>query len=144
MDALAEIGSKRAVPRLFEMLRGGNAKRAAGGGSRASASSATRARSICSCRCSHAARSEIRVEAIGALARLADEGRAEQIRAQLQGQAAQPDSTVARAAVRALTELDNALLLRRQRPGGGRRDGGSMPEPAGAAAAPASNPPARC
>ncbi len=105
VDALAEIGSKRAVPRLYEMLRGGNARalpvvvRAIGklGDARSlDLVSPLLARS----------EKEIRVEVIGALARLADEGRAEQIRAQLQGQAAQPESTVARAAVRALTELE--------------------------------------
>jgi serine/threonine-protein kinase len=49
---------------------------------------------------------EIRIETIQALARLADEPRAEQIRAQLQGQSQNPDATVARAAVRAMTELE--------------------------------------
>ncbi|HXN10721.1 MAG TPA: HEAT repeat domain-containing protein [Steroidobacteraceae bacterium] len=105
VDALAEIGSKRAVPRLYEMLRGGNARalpvvvRAIG--------KLGDARSL-DLVIPLLARSEkeIRVEVIGALARLADEGRAEQIRSQLQGQAAQPESTVARAAVRALTELE--------------------------------------
>jgi serine/threonine-protein kinase len=105
VDALAEIGSKRAVPRLYEMLRGGNARalpvvvRAIG--------KLGDARSI-EYVTPLLARSEkdIRVEVIGALARLADENRAEQIRAQLQGQASQPEATVARAAVRALTELE--------------------------------------
>jgi serine/threonine-protein kinase len=49
---------------------------------------------------------EIRVEAIQSLARLADEGNAEQIRAQIQPQTVNPEGTVARAAVRALTEIE--------------------------------------
>jgi serine/threonine-protein kinase len=49
---------------------------------------------------------EIRVEAIQALASLADEPVADQIRVQLQAQTSHADATVARAAVRALTELD--------------------------------------
>src|SRR6185437_8611529 len=49
---------------------------------------------------------QVRVEAIQALARLADEARAEHIRAQLQAQSEHQDATVARAAMRALTELE--------------------------------------
>jgi serine/threonine-protein kinase len=49
---------------------------------------------------------EVRVETIQALASLADEQIADQIRVQLQAQSAQGDETVARAAVRALTELE--------------------------------------
>ena len=49
---------------------------------------------------------EIRVEAIGALAKLANEDLADQIGAQIQGQVSNPDQTVALAAQRALTELE--------------------------------------
>jgi eukaryotic-like serine/threonine-protein kinase len=132
VDALAEIGSKRAVPRLYEMLRGGNARalpvvvRAIGKlGDARSLDLVTPllARS----------EKEIRVEVIGALARLADESRAEQIRAQLQGQAAQPESTVARAAVRALTELEvrfsSGIIVPAVAAAGGTHPGRPVPLP---------------
>ncbi|MFI4868841.1 MAG: HEAT repeat domain-containing protein [Steroidobacterales bacterium] len=105
VDALAEIGSKRAVPRLSEMLRTANARalpvvvRAIGKlGDEKSLDLLTPMLSR--------TEKEIRIETIQALARLADEPRAEQIRAQLQGQTADSDATVARAAVRAMTELE--------------------------------------
>ena len=105
VDALAEIGSKRAVPRLYEMLQTANARalpvvvRAIGklGDEKALdllAPMLTRTEK------------EIRIETIQALAKLADEPRAEQIRSQLQAQSQNPDATVARAAVRAMTELE--------------------------------------
>jgi HEAT repeat protein/tRNA A-37 threonylcarbamoyl transferase component Bud32 len=105
VDALAEIGSKRAVPRLYEMLRSANAKalpvvvRAIGKlGDEKSLDLLTPLL--------NREEKEIRVETIQALARLADEPRADQIRAQLQNQSVNPDATVARAAVRAMTELE--------------------------------------
>ena len=105
VDALAEIGSKRAVPRLYEMLRSANAKalpvvvRAIGKlGDEKSLDLLTPML--------NREEKEIRVETIQALARLADEPRADQIRAQLQTQSQNPDATVARAAVRAMTELE--------------------------------------
>jgi eukaryotic-like serine/threonine-protein kinase len=49
---------------------------------------------------------EIRIEAVQALARLSDEARADSIRAEIQKQSIDTDATVARAAVRALTELE--------------------------------------
>jgi eukaryotic-like serine/threonine-protein kinase len=105
VDALAEIGSKRAVPRLYEMLRAGNSRalpivvRAIGklGDLKSLELLSPLLRST---------EKEVRVETIQALARLADEQRAEQIRAQLQTQVDQPDPTIARVAVRALTELE--------------------------------------
>ena len=104
-DALAEIGSKRAVPRLYEMLRSANAKalpvvvRAIGKlGDEKSLDLLTPML--------NREEKEIRIETIQALARLADEPRADQIRAQLQAQSVNPDATVARAAVRAMTELE--------------------------------------
>ncbi|HEY2419616.1 MAG TPA: HEAT repeat domain-containing protein [Steroidobacteraceae bacterium] len=105
IDALAEIGSKRAVPRLYEMLRAGNARavpvvvRALG--KLGDAKSVELLLPLL-------ARNEkdIRVEVITALARLAEEQQADQIRVQLQAQSSNADATVARAAVRALTELE--------------------------------------
>jgi serine/threonine-protein kinase len=105
VDALAEIGSKRAVPRLYEMLRAGNSRalpivvRAIGklGDLKSIELLSPLLKS---------GEKDVRVEAIQALARLADEQRAEQIRVQLQGQAEQSDPTIARVAVRALTELE--------------------------------------
>jgi HEAT repeat protein/tRNA A-37 threonylcarbamoyl transferase component Bud32 len=105
VDALSEIGSKRAVPRLYEMLRSDNTRampvvvRAIGRlGDQKSVELLTPllARN----------EKEIRVEAIQSLARLADEQNADQIRAQIQPQTVNPDGTVARAAVRALTEIE--------------------------------------
>ncbi len=105
VDALAEIGSKRAVPRLYEMLRQGNSRalpivvRAIGklGDLKSIELLSPLLRS---------GEKDVRIEAIQALARLADEQRADQIRVQLQAQAEQPDPTIARVAVRALTELE--------------------------------------
>ena len=105
IDALAEIGSKRAVPRLYEMLRSANARalpvvvRAIG------KLGDEKALDLLTPMLARAEK-EIRVETIQALARLADEPHAEQIRAQLQSQTVNPDATVARAAVRAMTELE--------------------------------------
>src|SRR5579871_265798 len=105
VDALAEIGSKRAVPRLYEMLRAGNSRalpivvRAIGKlGDLKSIDLLTPLL--------RSGEKDVRVETIQALARLADEQRADQIRVQLQGQAEQGDATIARVAVRALTELE--------------------------------------
>jgi eukaryotic-like serine/threonine-protein kinase len=105
VDALAEIGSRRAVPRLYEMLRSGNTRalpivvRAIG--KLGDAKSVELLAPLLM-----RGEKQVRVEAIQALARLADEARAEQIRAQLQAQTENQDPTVARAAVRAITELD--------------------------------------
>ncbi|MGH8255589.1 MAG: HEAT repeat domain-containing protein [Steroidobacteraceae bacterium] len=105
VDALAEIGSKRAVPRLYEMLRAGNSRalpivvRAIG--KLGDAKSMDLLAPLLS-----SAEKDVRIEAIQALARLTDEQRADQIRVHLQAQTDQSDPTVARAAVRALTELE--------------------------------------
>jgi serine/threonine-protein kinase len=105
VDALAEIGSPKALPRLTEMLQTSPAKalpvvvRAIG-----KVGSAEHVGLIVP----FLARSEkeIRVEAIGALAKLATEDVAEQVGAQIKAQASGSDQTVALAAQRALTELD--------------------------------------
>jgi HEAT repeat protein/tRNA A-37 threonylcarbamoyl transferase component Bud32 len=108
VDALAEIGSKRAVPRLTEMLKTGPAKatpivvRALGtlGDAR-----------LVDTLLPFMARPEreLRIEAMQALSKLVDEGRAEQLRTELQSQAVSPDQTVSRVANAALAELDNRL-----------------------------------
>jgi eukaryotic-like serine/threonine-protein kinase len=105
VDALAEIGNKRAVPRLYEMLRSTNARalpvvvRAIGKlGDQKSIELLTPMLAR--------PEKEIRVEAIQALARLADDQNAEQIRAQIQPQTVSPEGTIARAAMRALTEIE--------------------------------------
>ncbi|MBS0365614.1 MAG: protein kinase [Proteobacteria bacterium] len=110
VDALAEIGSKRAVPRLMEMLKsppvGGkavpivvralgklgdsqvldNIMPLIGGGER-----------------------EARLEAIQAVARLADGSQVERVRTELQAQAASADQTIARIAATAVSELDGRI-----------------------------------
>ncbi|MGO9804861.1 MAG: protein kinase domain-containing protein [Steroidobacteraceae bacterium] len=108
VDALAEIGSKRAVPRLMEMLHAGNGKatpivvRALGklGDS-----------NLVGELLSLVARPEreIRIEAIQALSKVADEAQADQVRKELQAQAASPDQTVSRLAAAAVSALDNRI-----------------------------------
>jgi HEAT repeat protein/tRNA A-37 threonylcarbamoyl transferase component Bud32 len=109
VDALAEIGSKRAVPRLMEMLHtpvNGKATpivvRALGklGDSK-----------LVDMLLPLIARPEreIRIEAIQALSKVADEARAEQVRGELQAQVGSPDQTIARMAAAAVTELDNRI-----------------------------------
>jgi eukaryotic-like serine/threonine-protein kinase len=105
VDALAEIGSKRAVPRLYEMLRSTNVRaipvvvRAIGKlGDQKSVEILTPLLDR--------NEKEVRVEVILSLARLADEQNADLIRAQLQPQTVNPEGTIARAALRALTEIE--------------------------------------
>ena len=105
VDALAEIGSAEALPRLQEMLQTAPAKalpvvvRAIGKVGNA-ASIGLLAPLL------NRPEKDIRVEAISALGKLATEEHAEQISAQLQVHAANPDSTVALAVQRALTEIE--------------------------------------
>jgi HEAT repeat protein/tRNA A-37 threonylcarbamoyl transferase component Bud32 len=106
VDALAEIGSSKALPRFIDMLQG-EAKslptviRAIGkiGDQRsleALLPMLTRPEN------------EVKVEAISALAKLADERRADTIRVRLQAvTAASPDGTLSQAVARAMQELDN-------------------------------------
>jgi len=109
VDALAEIGSKRALPRLIEMLQApANGKampivvRALGklGDSK-----------LVDTLLPLVARPEreIRIEAIQALSRVADEARAGQVRDELQAQVASPDQTISRMAAAAVNELDNRI-----------------------------------
>lgn len=105
VDALGDIGSTKAVPRLIEMLRG----------PARSVPSAIRAlgklgdAKVIDVLTPQLSRTEkeIRVEAMHAIARLADEPRAQSVRMQLQSAAASsPDATIAQAAARALHDLD--------------------------------------
>jgi len=108
VDALAEIGSKRALPRLSEMLQAGNSKampivvRAIG------KLGDTKFVDTLMPLLSQSER-EVRIEAIQALAKLVDERRVEQLRTELQVQAASPDQTIARMAVSAMADLENRL-----------------------------------
>jgi len=105
VDALAAIGSKRAVPRLLEMLQQGEPRtlpvviRALGKlGDAQTVDSLlpllTRPEK------------DIRIEVIQALVPLVDEHQASSLRTRLEAISAETDSTVARGAVQALTDLD--------------------------------------
>jgi serine/threonine-protein kinase len=106
VDALAEIGSSKALPRFIDMLQG-EAKslptviRAIGKiGDQKSLESLLPMLSR--------SENEIKVEAIAAVAKLADERRADTIRVRLQAvSAASPDGTLSQAVARAIQELDN-------------------------------------
>jgi serine/threonine-protein kinase len=105
VDALAEIGSTKALPRFIDMLQGEPKSlptviRAIGKiGDQRSLESLlpmlTRPES------------EIKVEAIAALAKLADERRADTIRVRLQAVTTSADGTLSQAVARAMQELDN-------------------------------------
>src|SRR3984885_6461229 len=109
VDALAEIGSKRALPRLMEMLQSPNNIKATpivvralgklGDGKLVDLLLPLVARP----------EREIRIEAIQALSRGAEEERAEQVRSQLQAQVSSPDQTISRMAAAAVSELDNRI-----------------------------------
>jgi eukaryotic-like serine/threonine-protein kinase len=110
VDALAEIGSTKALPRFIEML-GGETKslptviRAIGKiGNQASVEQLLPMLSR--------PENEIKVEAIAALAKLADERRAETIRTRLQAVAGTADGTISQALARALQEMDNRFSTR--------------------------------
>jgi serine/threonine-protein kinase len=109
VDALAEIGSKRAVPRLMEMLHTGSHGKATpivvrALGKLGDAKLVDELLPLVA-----RPEREIRIEAMQALSKLADEGRAEQVREQLQAQAGSQDQTISRMAAAAVTELDNRL-----------------------------------
>jgi eukaryotic-like serine/threonine-protein kinase len=105
VDALAEIGSTKALPRFVEMLQG-EAK-----------SLPTVIRAIGKIGDQKSLEhllpmlarpeNEIKVEAISALAKLADERRADTIRVRLQAVSTNNDGTISQAVERALHELDN-------------------------------------
>ena len=105
VDALAEIGSSKALPRFIDMLQG-EAKslptviRAIGKiGDQKSVENLLPLLAR--------PENEIKVEAIAALAKLADERRADTIRVRLQAVSTSADGTLSQAVARAIQELDN-------------------------------------
>src|ERR1700692_2611858 len=105
VDALAEIGSSKALQRFIDMLQG-EAKslptviRALGKiGDQKSGESLLPLLAR--------PENEIKVEAIAALAKLADERRADTIRVRLQAVSTSADGTLSQAVARAIQELDN-------------------------------------
>jgi eukaryotic-like serine/threonine-protein kinase len=105
VDALAEIGSSKALPRFIDMLQG-EAKslptviRAIGKiGDQKSLESLLPMLAR--------PENEIKVEAIAAVAKLADERRADTIRHRLQAVSTSADATLSQAVARAMQELDN-------------------------------------
>ena len=129
VDTLAEIGSKRAMPRLLEMLQTPNAKslpivvRALG--KLGDEKLIERIMPLLA-----RPEREIRLEAIQALGKLGDERHAEQIRVELQAQAASADQTLSRVASAALAELEHRVL-------GGPTPVGGVTPPQGTAPPPA-------
>src|SRR5579863_7811609 len=109
VDALAEIGSKRAVPRLMEMLHTPASGKATPIVVRALGKLGDGKLVDTLLPLISRPEREIRIEAIQALARVADESRAGQVRTELQAQAASPDQTISRMATAAMTELDNRI-----------------------------------
>jgi HEAT repeat protein/tRNA A-37 threonylcarbamoyl transferase component Bud32 len=105
VDALAEIGSSKALPRFIDMLQGEPKSlptviRAIGKiGDQRSVESLLPMLSR--------TENEIKVEAISALAKLADERRADTIRVRLQAVSTSADGTLSQAVARAMQELDN-------------------------------------
>jgi len=104
-DALAESGSSRAVPALVKMLSGDSrsmpaAVRALGrlGDSKVMASLMPLLE--------HADKA-IRIEAVGAVARLADQASASTVKSRLQPIMAGADETIAKAAAEAIVQLEN-------------------------------------
>jgi serine/threonine-protein kinase len=109
VDALAEIGSKRAVPRLVEMLHTGSHGKAMpivvrALGRLGDAKVVDQLLPLVA-----RPEREIRIEAMQALSKVADESCAEQVRSELKAQAASQDQTISRMAAAAVTELDNRL-----------------------------------
>src|SRR5277367_1600591 len=105
VDALAEIGSTKALPRFVEMLQG----------EPKSLPTVIRAIGKIGDQKSlehllpmlQRPENEIKVEAISALAKLADERRADTIRVRLQAVSTNNDGTISQAIARAMQELDN-------------------------------------
>jgi HEAT repeat protein/tRNA A-37 threonylcarbamoyl transferase component Bud32 len=106
VDALAEIGSKKAVPALMELLNAENTR-----------SLPTLARALGKLgdarviepmlKLLERPEKEIKVEAINALARLADDKRADSVRSYIQAAgSAAADETIQHAAIRAIEEID--------------------------------------
>ncbi len=109
VDALAEIGSKRAVPRLMEMLHTGSHDKAMpivvrALGKLGDAKLVDELLPLVA-----RPEREIRIEAMQALSKVADEAQADQVRKELQAQAGSQDQTISRMAAAAVTELDNRI-----------------------------------
>jgi serine/threonine-protein kinase len=109
VDALAEIGSKRAVPRLMEMLHAPANDKATPIVVRALGKLGDSKLIDTLLPLIARPEREIRIEAIQALSKLADEARADQIRVELQAQVGSPDQTISRMAAAAVSELDNRI-----------------------------------
>jgi serine/threonine-protein kinase len=106
VDALAEIGSTKAVPRIVEMLGGREPKRLPTV-IRALAKLGDQRHIDQLLPLLQRPEADIRVEAIAALAKLADERRANTIRMRLHSAANAGDAVTVGAAERALQEIDN-------------------------------------
>jgi eukaryotic-like serine/threonine-protein kinase len=106
VDALAEIGSTKALPRFMEMLGAGAAKSLPtvirGVGKLGDHKSIEYLLPLLK-----REENEIKVEAIAALAKLADEKRAGTIRVSLQAVATEGDGTISQAVDRAMHELED-------------------------------------
>src|SRR6266446_948263 len=109
VDALAEIGSKRALPRLMEMLQAPANGKAMPIVVRALGKLGDGKLVDTLLPLVGRPEREIRIEAIQALSRVADEARAGQVREELQAQVASPDQTISRMAALAVSELDNRI-----------------------------------
>jgi len=109
VDALAEIGSKRALPRLMEMLQTPANGKAMPIVVRALGKLGDGKLVDTLLPLVGRPEREIRIEAIQALSRVADEARAGQVREELQAQVASPDQTISRMAALAVSELDNRI-----------------------------------
>ncbi len=109
VDALAEIGSKRALPRLMEMLQAPANGKAMPIVVRALGKLGDSKLVDTLLPLIGRPEREIRIEAIQALSRVADEARAGQVREELQAQVLSPDQTISRMAALAVSELDNRI-----------------------------------
>ena len=109
VDALAEIGSKRALPRLMEMLQAPANGKAMPIVVRALGKLGDSKLVDTLLPLVGRPEREIRIEAIQALSRVADEARAAQVREELQAQVLSPDQTISRMAALAVSELDNRI-----------------------------------
>ncbi|MBW7930609.1 MAG: HEAT repeat domain-containing protein [Gammaproteobacteria bacterium] len=104
-DALAEIGSTRAVPALVKML-GGDARSAPAAVRALGRLGDAKIMSTLLPLLDHADKA-IRLEAMAAVSRLADHGSASTVKARLQPFMAGADETIAKAAAEAVVRLDN-------------------------------------
>src|ERR1700682_351881 len=109
VDALAEIGSKRALARLVEMLQAPANGKAMPIVVRALGKLGDSKLVDTLLPLVGRPEREIRIEAIQALSRVADEARAGQVREELQAEVASLDQTISRLAALAVSELDNRI-----------------------------------